>query len=335
MSAKALAKKALKPLLVSMADRFGPHRRPTSAPRLWVLMYHRILPEGDPRYHQEEPGMRVTPESFDMHLRELKRHFEMVSLGDWVRAREAGEELPQHACAVTFDDGWLDNFEYALPLLRKHRVPATLFAVAEKIGTDFQFWPNVVSALMLGGVGPTLAKHPVLGVEGMGASHPSSDQVAHCIKQLKSYTDEALFGALEELHWRDLLAEPMTPALMNWAQLKEMQASGWVEVGSHTCTHQRLTSALPETELQREIVESRSILEQKLQCPISLFCFPNGDYSADALALVERHYTGAVTTQKGINDAANCALHELVRVGIHNDITHTPRLFGARLSGWV
>lgn len=279
--------------------------------------------------------MRVTPESFDMHLRELKRHFELVSLGDWVKARNTGAALPRHACAVTFDDGWRDNFEYALPLLKKHQVPATLFAVAEKIGTDFQFWPNVVAALILDGAGPRLAKHPVLGVAGVEEVNPSPEQVAACIKRLKAYTDREIFEALEELNWRDLLSEPMKPALMDWAQLREMQASGLVEIGSHTCTHQRLTTALPEPELEREIVESRSLLERKLDRPINLFCFPNGDYSAEALALVERHYTAAVTTQKGINGAADCPLHELVRIGIHNDITRTPQRFNARLSGWV
>lgn len=335
MSAKVLVRRALKPLLVVAAGRYGPHRRPSSEPRLWVLMYHRILPETDPRYHQEEPGMRVTPESFEMHLRELKRHFDLVPLGDWVKAREAGEALPRHACAVTFDDGWRDNFEYALPLLKKHQVPATLFAVAEKIGTDFQFWPNVVAALMLAGAGPTLAEHPVLGVAGMAATRPSPEQVAACIKQLKAHTDKELFDALDELNWRDLLAEPMQPALMDWAQLREMQASGLVEIGSHTCSHQRLTNALPLPELEREIVESRLRLERELERPVNLFCFPNGDYGAEALALVERHYTAAVTTRKGINRAADCSLHELVRIGIHNDISNTPQRFNARLSGWV
>lgn len=335
MSAKALVKKALKPLLISAAGRFGAHRKPGPEPRLWVLMYHRILPETDLRYHQEEPGMRVTPESFDMHLRELKRHFELVSLGDWVKARETGAVLPRHACAVTFDDGWRDNFEHALPLLQKHQVPATLFAVAEKIGTDFQFWPNAVAALMLDGAGPTLAKHRILGVTGMEATKPSAEQLAGCIKQLKAYTDSEIFAALDELGWRSLLSKPMEPALMDWSQLRQMQASGLVEIGSHTCTHQRLTTALPKPELEREIVESRELLERELERSISLFCFPNGDYSADALALVEQHYTAAVTTQKGINRGADCPLHELVRIGIHNDIARTARRFNARLSGWV
>lgn len=329
-----LLKKALKPALISVASRFGPHCRPSAEPRLWVLMYHRILPTSDERFHQEEPGMRVTPESFEMQLQELKRHFELVNLSDWVQAKEAGRPLPKRACAVTFDDGWRDNYEYAFPLLEKHQVPATLFAVAEKIGTDFQFWPNIIAALLLNGAGPRLAEDSVLNLAGTSQTRPDAETIAQCIKQLKARTDADIFQALESLQWRMLLSKPMLPALMNWDQLREMQASGLVEVGSHTCSHRRLTDALAHDELSFEIGKSKQILEQNLDQPVQLFCFPNGDYSQSALDLVHNLYLAAVTTQKGIN-SAKAYRHELARIGMHEDISNTRRRFNARLSGWV
>lgn len=279
--------------------------------------------------------MRVTPETLGMHLEELKRHFDIVSLTSWVKAHQQGKQLPRHACAITFDDGWLDNFEYALPLLKAHRVPATLFAVAEKIGTDFQFWPNIVAALLLEGAGHQMVEDRVLGVPGIDQTGRSPERIAACIKKLKVYTDRQIFDALDNMHWRQRLSTPMSPALMSWAQLREMQASGWVDIGSHTCTHQRLTTALSSSELEREIVESRVRLERELGTSVNLFCFPNGDYSAQALSLVKAHYDAAVTTQKGINRPRSNGLHELVRVGVHNDISDTRRRFNARLSGWL
>ena len=331
---KSLLKKALKPALVSVAGRVGPHRRPSAEPRLWVLMYHRILPPTDERFHQEEPGMRVTPESFDMHLQELKRHFELVSLSDWVRAKEEGRALPKRACAITFDDGWRDNYEYALPLLKKHQAPATLFAVAEKIGTDFQFWPNIVAALLLSGAGPQLAENRVLNLAGTSQTKPDAETVAQCIRQLKARTDADIFQALDDIQWQSLLREPMPPALMNWDQLREMQASGLVEIGSHTCSHRRLTDALTHDELSYEIGKSKKILEENTGQPIQLFCFPNGDYSQSALKQVQHLYLAAVTTQRGINSEKTLN-HELTRIGMHDDISNTRRRFNARLSGWV
>lgn len=331
---KAALKKVLKPAWVSVASQCGPHRRKAAEPRLWVLMYHRILPRTDERFRQEEPGMVVTPESLDMHIQELKRHFEILSLEDWIQARNSGAELPKRACALTFDDGWLDNYQYAFPLLKKHNVPATLFAVADKIGTDFQFWPNIVAALLINGEGRKLLEHPVLNPAGMEEIDPGNETISLAIKRLKIRSDADIFEALEEIEWRRLY-HPSEPALMNWAQLNEMLSSGLVQVGSHTCSHARLGGNLTEETLKCEIVHSRNLLEKQTERAVNLFCFPNGDYNQQALDLVQAHYRAAVTTQRGINRESALRLHELTRIGVHDDISCTRTLFNARLSGWV
>ncbi|WP_111641462.1 polysaccharide deacetylase family protein [Marinimicrobium alkaliphilum] len=332
---KALIKKPLKPVLTSLASRYGAHRQHSATPRLWVLMYHRILPVTDERYHLEEPGMRVTPESFEMHLQQLRKHFELVSLKDWVSAREEGRELPPKACAITFDDGWRDNYEYAFPLLKQYNAPATLFAVVDKIGTDFQFWPNIVASLLLSGAGSRFKNDPVLADAATHEAYPDQEAVAGAIKRLKSRSDAEIFGALDAMDWRAQIPSAMVPALMNWEQLLDMQASGLVDIGSHTRTHARLTSALPAQALSDEIVSSKARLEDKIQRAVDLFCFPNGDFNPEALALVKETYKAAVTTNRGINQSDTLALHELTRVGIHDDIANTPTRFDARLSGWV
>src|SRR5690625_5767377 len=80
----------IKPAVMAGAEYFGAHRRKSSEPRLWVLMYHRILPLDDPRFALEEPGMIVQPDTFDMHLEEVQKHFDVVSLGEWVHANQNG-----------------------------------------------------------------------------------------------------------------------------------------------------------------------------------------------------------------------------------------------------
>lgn len=326
----------VKPAFMAGADYFGAHRRSSAEPRLWVLMYHRILPPEDPRFALEEPGMVVRPEIFDMHLREVQQHFDVVSLGDWISAKQRGEALPKKACAITFDDGWLDNYEYALPVLKAHRLPATLFAVAEKIGTDFQFWPNIVAGLLHAGAGPTMAQHPVFS-EAINSASQDADRetVAAAIQRLKVQTDEAIFQALEDLNWHTLMDRPLAPALMNWQQLREMQDSGLVEIGSHTCSHRRLNGHLAQDALIHEVVHSKVLLAEQTGRPVNLFCFPNGDYTATALELVQRHYLAAVTTRSGINRSGSFQAHELTRLGMHNDISDSRRRFNARLSGWV
>lgn len=333
----AALKSRIKPLAVSMAHRFGPHRQAAKAPKLWILMYHRVLPQDDPRFAEEEPGMLVQPDTLRMHLQEAKKYFDLMPLHQWLARKNAGEPLPAKACAITFDDGWLDNYEYALPLLKELQVPATLFAVAEKTGTAFQFWPNLVTKLLLQGEAPQMARHPlfapIFAELPQLFGKPNAELLAEAIRRLKRYVDHDIFAALGDLNWPALLGS-MKPALMNWQQLRDLQDSGWVEIGSHTCNHKRLTDALSPEELEHEILGSRAYLEEHLHKPVNLFCFPNGDYSPQALNLVERGYTGAVTTRRGIVDAHQ-APHQLTRIGLHDHVSQSPRQFGARLSAWL
>ncbi|GGY82308.1 polysaccharide deacetylase [Cellvibrio zantedeschiae] len=334
-----LLKSALKPVLISFASYFGPHARKGNSGDLWILMYHRILPAHDARFQLEEPGMLVKPETFEMHVKEIKRNFDLISLGEWVSAKERGEKLPPKACAITFDDGWLDNFEYALPILKNEAAPATLFVVADKIGTDFQFWPNIVSILLLNGAAKAMCLHPLF--EPLSAkltavtSSSSRDELANIILHLKKFSDEAIFSALEDISWRSLCPANLPPALMDWDQLKAMQNTGLVEIGSHTCTHRRLTNFLQPNELEHEIVTSKLKLQEKLNTPVNLFCFPNGDYNQEALSLVMQNYSAAVTTRRGINLPSNTNLHELTRIGLHEEVSQNKEKFRARLSGWL
>ena len=326
-------KQALKWGYTLAAARFGAHRRHQKQPRLWVLMYHRVLPKGDPRYALEEPGMLVTPETFSQHLEWVKEQFEVVDLADWVTKAQQGEPLPNKACAITFDDGWRDNYEFALPLLEQHRVPATLFAVADKIGTDFRFWPNIVSELVAGKA-PQLGEHPYFKEAASLAEHGfDREGIAQVIAGLKQYSEAEIFKALEGIGWQQALSTS-EPALMDWQQLQEMADSGWVTIGSHTCTHQRLDKGFDASALVEEVEASRAKLEARLQRPVPLFCFPNGDYDAAALGVVERCYQAAVTTRKGINVVGQGSWHELLRVGLHEDGSGTKRGFLAKMAGW-
>lgn len=326
-------KKLIKSTLSSFASRYGAHRRQNQEPLLWVLMYHRVLPLSDPRFIAEEPGMVVTPETFDMHLREAKKYFEIVNLKDWIHKKQTGEPLPTKACVITFDDGWMDNLEFALPILKQHQIPATLFAVAEKIGTDFQFWPNIVLWLLFNGGSEELHKHPLLGRKFPQEKTIDREFAANYILQLKQFPDAEIFAALNEIRNRTNLINNMPRALMDWDELRLMQASGWVDIGSHTCNHKRLTQHLSQDELHHEICASKDILERQLNHKIDLFCFPNGDYNQAALELVKSTYVAAVTTQKGIVSNNNFSLHELKRIGLHEQVSQTPSNFGARLSG--
>lgn len=330
---KHIAKSGIKGLAAMM----GSHALPAFTPKLWVLMYHRILPASDPRYGLEEPGMVVTPESFRSHIGWLEDYFTIVSLSDWLERLRSGGSLPSKSVAITFDDGWRDNYEFAFPILRETNTPATIFVVAGMMGTNQQFWPNRVARLLLE-YETELAQlecaswlRDVLARQVTNAN--PRDKVAAIVDSLKDFDDQDIEQRLHKIEQALEVPATQQPAMMDWQHLTEMQTTGLIEIGGHTMSHRRLLPHLDDATLEREIITSKKQLESRLGNTVNLFCYPNGDYSAAANAMVQANYTAAVTTQKGTN-SKNVPRHELKRIGVHEDVAQDRGSFLHRLSGW-
>jgi peptidoglycan/xylan/chitin deacetylase (PgdA/CDA1 family) len=337
-------KKIVKRSMQYVVALFGRHTRPGKQPQLLVLMYHRILPRNDKRSLIEEPGMIVTPETLKLHINILKQNFNIIKLSDWLQLRHDGKQLPSKACAITFDDGWADNFEFAFPILKKLNVPATIFLVSDMIGTNEQFWPERLANLIttVSNSYPQYWSHPELewlqkdpGHYHFSATPPTQEELSELIASAKSYSDQEIHDRLDHIdNVLQLKKGTHSPSLLNWQQVTEMVDSGLVEAGSHTCRHVRLNKDTPEELLRSEIINSKEKIEHRVGHNVKVFCFPNGDFCPDALTLVKQNYAGAVTTKSGWNtiDTDN---HLLQRIGIHQDIAEDRISFLARISGWM
>lgn len=319
------------------------------APILWkfrrkcslvILTYHRVLPEHHPDRLVEQPGMYVSPTTFSMHVRVLRRHFELIDLSEWLDRRERGQPLPLRACSITFDDGWRDNHEYAFQVLKAFDVPVTVFLVADFVGSDYEFWPNRLARLLRGRdarscdsdqIGRLLTK---IGIDAGSAETPlSPDGIDRVIGACKAMPDEEIIRILAGLeplvtsecvdHRRDLL---------NHSEIAEMSSSGLIRFGSHGRRHLRLLEQLTPDKLRDEIATSRVILRRMTGQEVDIFCYPNGDYSPEALRLVRSEYRAAVTTDPGWNfDETDACL--LKRVSLHEDISSDETSFLVRVGG--
>ena len=96
----------------------GLYHRLRNADSLTVVMFHRTLRADDPRWPGCDPDYTLPEALFVDSLRFFRRHYAVVSLADVLRAQREGGGLPPRALLITFDDGWLDNVDYALPALR-------------------------------------------------------------------------------------------------------------------------------------------------------------------------------------------------------------------------
>lgn len=339
----------------SMLKQFLKRRAQTFAsyvaPKLWqythnrllVLMYHRILPPKDARIVNEQPGMIVQPDTLRMHLRILREHFEIVPLEQWLDRAASGLPLPKNACALTFDDGWRDNFEYAYPILLQEQAPATIFVVSDMVGTNQSFWPERLADMLRYGIdrhGTDLFTLPNFGwLRELNISLPSStqdltvDQLDTIITTCKRYSDLTLRERLDRMAETLAFSEYRQElALVEWHELQKMIDSRLITVGSHTRRHTRLLPHLGSEILHDEIVGSKMIIEKQMGIEVRLFCYPNGDSSPEAHALVAQHYMGACSTKHGWH-RRDANVHMIRRTGIHQDIAHDETSFLARLSG--
>ena len=308
-----------------------------AAPALWrrrrdqllVIMYHRVLPVAHPARASEQPGMYVSPASFAMHVDILRRHFTLVHLDDWLRARSAGQPLPQRACAITFDDGWRDNYDHAFPVLQAAGAPATIYLVSDLVGTSYSFWPNTLARLLLAN---DVAANPRLPdwlrAEMRAYAVIDTAAVDAIIASCKLRPDAEMQAVVDAANG----GPPAARDLLSWEEVDAMSRSGLVRFGSHTRWHTRASGMTSDAQLQDEILGSRARLQLRLGYVPQSFCYPNGEVSEGALKVVRSGYLGAVTTERGWNPPRADA-HLLRRVGVHEDVAGTPAAFRSRLAG--
>lgn len=286
--------------------------------------------------------MYVAPEALDRHLAELKRRFEIVHLDDWLRRAKEQLPLPRLACAITFDDGWRDNYEFGLPVLQKHGAPATIFLVSSYIGGTERFWPNRLMRLLDKAfqepgsvtfperlrvlVDPVLAQ-----ARAQGAFR--AEDADRAVQNAKALDEVDIRGLLESID-ATMVDSGGTAEILNSEEVARMGATGLVRFGSHTATHFRLGGQASSRALDREIVESRRALQGLCGQAVDLFCYPNGDTSPEAIERVRRHYLGAVTTRPGWHVQGSDP-YLIRRIGVHEDVSDTRSAFLARLSGWL
>lgn len=95
-----------------------------------ILMYHSVNPQAKP-----QKRMEISPETFQRQMGFLKRHhYNVVTLktiADLIRDRK---KIPPKTLAITFDDGYKDNYTYAFPILKKYNFPATIFIIINEVG---------------------------------------------------------------------------------------------------------------------------------------------------------------------------------------------------------
>jgi peptidoglycan/xylan/chitin deacetylase (PgdA/CDA1 family) len=280
-----------------------------AAQRLPILIFHRVLSQRDPLFPEE-----VDAERFDALMAVVARHFKVMTLGQAARARRHGV-LPGNALVITFDDGYADNAEVALPILQKHGLCATFF-VATHFLDGGRMWNDTVIESIRNCNRPELDLQP-FGLRSMELHSPASrrDAINALLPKLKYASLAQREDGLQLL--AGIAGHPPLNdhLMMRSSQVLDLHRAG-MEIGGHTVHHPILTE-LDEASAREEIVGGRQRLESITGAPVTVFAYPNGgprkDYDARHVAIVrEAGFEAAVSTATGVSEPGSDP-HQLPR----------------------
>jgi len=239
------------------------------ADRITVLAYHRVVDHTAPGFPAFAGNVSASPQEFAEQMEWLSRRFTVVSL-DEVVAAVRGAPLPNRAALITFDDGYRDNRDHALPVLRRLGLPAVLFVATDHIRTGDPFWWDRVAAVFAAGEGA--ADLPLLGPTRWVADDARA-LASRWIARAKELPDGELRSAVEDLAAvRPGLA--LDGLVLDWDGVRQMAAHG-VAIGGHTRTHPILTRVSPER-ASDEIRRGREEVQAEVGGPVLGFAYPNG-----------------------------------------------------------
>ncbi len=288
-------------------------------PVLMVLNYHRI---GDKDSTEFDPGLfSCTAQEFDWQIGYLKSRFRMATLAEVAGLLSGAERLTEPRVLITFDDGYIDNFQLAYPVLRRHGVQGVFFLPTGFVGTSRVPWWDEIAYIV------KRSRRLRFRLE---YPHPQdfdleNDGTAQCLMHVfrlykqPAMRDHARF--LEQLERACDSSRPGNSAqrrFLDWNEAREMQQAG-MAFGSHTHNHEIL-SKLPAKDQLEELALSREILEKELGRKIDTLAYPVGardTFSAETVeALRQAKYRAAFSFYAGFNAARSITPFDIRRCGV-------------------
>ena len=244
-----------------------------------ILTFH-----GTPRERARE---------YERQFRYLRRQFQVVPLRTLVDGVGGGGPGLARRLVLTFDDGCRSNVEVIYPILKRLGLTATFFVCPGLIDSRRWLW-NVEARQRLNAISDGLIDEICRELGAPGGTEPLIRWMKSLDLQSRNDVERRIREASP--HYSPSAAQREDADLADWQELRNLDPAV-ITIGSHTLSHPIL-SRLSGPELEAEVGMSRRALEDKLERPVELFAYPNGDLDEGVRECVSRHYRGAVTTRQ-------------------------------------
>ena len=301
---------------------------PLTAGAGMIFTLHHVRPDA-PQDFEPNGILRITPDFLEAVLGEVvNAGFDVIGLDD-VPARLSAATAQKPFACFTFDDGYRDNRDYALPVFRKFGLPFTVFVPSKFPAGKADLWwlvleetirrANCIEVALQSG----FSRYETSTVAG---KEHAFHEIYWELRRMDEDAARAIVADLARSHGVDgrALADNL---LLSWDEIREMAKDPLVSFGAHTKGHYALAK-LPEDRARAEIVESIATLEAELGRPCRHFSFPYGDSTAagerEFRLAADAGVATAVTTRKGLIHARHAnGLTALPRVSLNGDYQDT------------
>ena len=291
----------------------------------FIFMYHSV---GNADFIPKEANFTLKPNKFEAQIRYLTKRFKILPLADLVKNIENGNGQSGRYAAVTFDDGYKDNFRIAWPILSRYGVPATIFLTTKYIDEGdwidlnklyFRLWQTKTKEISFSlGEPAEIVSYP------LHTKRQRETAVLKIRSTLKSLSHKERRELLTEIT-KSLGNSGSPPSgcldMLSWEEVREMRHKG-ITFGAHGVTH-AILSKLSSQEVRQEIRESKQRIETMAGQPVDFFAYPNGHWEDfnDAIIemLKEEGYRGACTTVAGSVKGASDP-YQLRRIGTGKNV---------------
>lgn len=280
--------------LIALLER-GDQPKPN---QLRILTYHRVL----------------DPAAFQQQMAYLAGKYPVISMPQLLAACTNGKALPPGSVMITFDDAYDDFAECAWPIMKRFRLPATLF-----VPTAFPdnprriFWWDRLEHALIHTPRRDSLDSPV-GRISLG----TEEQRKKAYRRLRDYVKSLPHS--ETLAWThkicsELEAPEPEPSVLGWQALRSLADDG-VTMGAHTQSH-RWLSQLSPAEVEAEVTGSLADIEMEIGTALPIFAYPDGRFNEEVVEILKRAGVAlAFTTIRGANDICRTDQLRLRRINI-------------------
>ncbi len=233
-------------------------------------------------------GKHISAKSLRNHLKWLRKHFQILGLGELIRCIRKGERIPNNSLFIVFHDGYRDNYYVAFSLLNELGLTATFLLATDFIETGNRFWVDVLDAALKNTEKKAIEVVTRFGKELIpltngGDKYDGALKLRNILKSLSSEQFEKHFSeVLSDLGYLNRDSVPWLGEhehCMDWSMVRKMSEAG-MEFGSHS--HRHLICARQDRITTKEEMNiSKKIIEEETGRECEIFCYPNGNYPRD------------------------------------------------------